>query len=88
MYTLVRRNKLDSLLLGKLTNPNSKIYLQILNEIGSGCYWKINFQDSERSRTKLYKTFFFVTNARLERLTRDKHSSLLPTFVNYGGKKF
>ncbi len=30
----------------------------------------------------------YEIDPRLERTAKDKHSSLLRTFVNYGGKKF
>jgi hypothetical protein len=39
------------------------------------------------SKRLAYHKFIFLEN-KLERLARDKHSSLLQTLINYGRKKF
>jgi hypothetical protein len=42
----------------------------------------------ERCSTKIGSRLTHKHSTWLVKLTRDKHSNLLPTFVNYGSKKF
>ncbi len=61
----------------------NKTFKAVINQVGGQCYKTISVRD-------LWNFILSqnVCQTRLERVARDKHSSLLRTFVNYGRKKF